>query len=106
MFAPHIGSRIKKTDELASHLVNRTDITSLLPVAIGTGKSKIHRHRRPAVLLADDMIHLTADKDIIRVDQTILANVSRTAFDHAPQPRADLATHVTSGRAPAPWPGA
>lgn len=106
MIAPNIGSRIEKADVLACRLVNGTDIASLLAVAYCTRQRQIFRGRRPAVFFADDVVHLTADINIVRVYQTLLADKFRPALDRAPQSRGNSANHATDDRGLSPWPDA
>jgi hypothetical protein len=64
VFKPIICSRIEKSDVFTCGFCNRTDICSLVPIAVGTSKRKIAFHRSAIVLFGDDVIDLTSVESI------------------------------------------
>src|SRR4051794_1850549 len=75
VIAPSILAWIEEADQRARFRDDRSDIAPLVAIAGEAGICEIALLGRPSMLLADDVIHLTAEKRIVRADEAVFAKV-------------------------------
>lgn len=76
-----IGSRVIESDKFTGGLRNRSDICSLVSIAVSTSKCQIAFDSSAMVLFGYDVIDLTSVERIRLADAAVLASTCST-FDH------------------------
>jgi len=69
---------IEEPNHLSCTWVDRSYVTSLLPIADYRGVCQIVRGRRTAVLATDDVVDLVGEAGVIFVEEAILASPTCT----------------------------
>ena len=99
---PLVTARVKKPDQRAL-LRHRCDVAALRAIARHAREREILRFRLPAMLFADDVIHLAAKPSVRLGDPAVFATFVRACPDETPQFRRNVSlTHCPPGDAHAP----
>jgi hypothetical protein len=77
MIGPSIAPGMKKPHGSCRVWVDRSNVTSLVPIAQHTGECRVVQGGGAAVFSADDVIDLVRETGIVFVDEAVLAPVIR-----------------------------
>src|SRR5690348_5167806 len=102
MIAPSVFSRIEKTNELAGGLSDGTHVTAFMSIAVKTGCRQILHDGFASVFEPDYMVNFACVKQIIFMNQAILADTVGSFDDPAAHIVADVNADALVIGAPAP----
>lgn len=91
MIPPAIRTGIEEADQLSGLRHERRDIASLVAIAGQAGTGQVVLSRKPAVLLANDVVHLTSEERVILMNEAVLAEMSCAISYEPTQLRRDMA---------------
>lgn len=100
MVAPGVQARVIKSHQQARFRDQRGDVAALVPVAGETCIRQVIFLRPSAVLLADDMVNLKAEKRVILMDQAVFTHALGPRDNEAAEDGADVSRTQVVGLLP------
>lgn len=98
MVRPAINAGVEKAAKLARLREDGANVAAFVAVAEHAGIGQVFRLGRPAVFLADDVIHFAAKEGVILVDEAVFAEMVGSCGDQAPEFSTDVAQGLTFAR--------